>query len=61
MAALQASPREPFSAETLAARIGSPEKAELVFKILEHLAANKTTGVKKRAKAVNTESTYRLS
>jgi glucose-6-phosphate isomerase len=59
--ALKAAPGESFSAEKLAERLGAPEKAELVFKILEHLAANKSSGVKKRVKAPLVESTYRLT
>ncbi len=58
--ALKAAPGESFNAESLATRIGAPEQAELVFKILEHLAANKHTGVKKRARKPVTDSTYRL-
>lgn len=58
--ALKASPDKSFTAEQLAEAVGSPEKAELVFKILEHLAANKSSGVKKRAKTPWFESTYTL-
>jgi len=50
-AALAAAPGQRFTAEELAAHIGATEKTELVFKILEHLAANKSSGVKKRAGA----------
>jgi glucose-6-phosphate isomerase len=49
-----------FSAEQLAEKAGEPEKTELAFKILEHLAANKSTGVKKRARKPGFESTYRM-
>jgi glucose-6-phosphate isomerase len=58
--ALKASAGEAFTAEKLAGRVGAPEQAELVFKILEHLAANKTSGVKRRVKALLVDSTYRL-
>ena len=58
--ALQAAPGESFTAEKLAERIGAAEKAELVFKVLEHLAANRSTGVKKRAKAPVVTSLYRM-
>ncbi len=58
-AALTASPGKPFTAEQLSAAIGAPEKTELTFKILEHLAANKSSGVKKRAKTPWYQSTYR--
>jgi glucose-6-phosphate isomerase len=58
--ALKAAPGQAFAAEALAAHLGAPEKAEHVFKILEHLAANKSTGVRKRAKTPVVESTYRL-
>ncbi len=60
VAALQAAPGTAFTAETLAAHIGAPEKAEITFKILDHLAANKGSGVKKRAKTPIFESTYRI-
>ncbi len=49
-AALKAAPGKAFTAEQLAAELGSPDRTELVFKILEHLAANKSSGVKKRAR-----------
>lgn len=60
VAALQAAPGQAFTAEALAAAAGAPEKAEQAFKILEHLAANKSSGVKKRAKSPVTASLYRL-
>ena len=47
-AALKAAPGKAYTAEQLAIHLGSPDQAELVFKILEHLAANKSSGVKKR-------------
>ncbi len=59
--ALKASADKSLTAEQLAAAAGAPEKTELVFKILEHLAANKYSGVKKRAKSPWYESTYRIS
>ena len=59
-AALKAAPGKSFTAEQLAAAIGVPdEKTDLVFKILEHLAANKGSGVKKRVKTPWFASTYR--
>jgi glucose-6-phosphate isomerase len=58
-AALKAVPGTPFTADQLAAQVGDPEKTELVFKILEHLAANKGTGIKKRPKTPWHKSTYR--
>ncbi len=61
VAALKAEAGQSFTAEKLAAHIGAPEKVELAFKILEHLAANKGSGVKKRAKSSPTESTYRAA
>ena len=59
LAALQATPDRTFTAEKLAAEAGAPEQAELAFKILEHLAANRGSGVKKRARTPLFESTYR--
>jgi glucose-6-phosphate isomerase len=58
---LKAHSAESFTAEQLATRVGAAEKTELVFKILEHLAANKSTGVKKRMRKPAFESTYRLN
>lgn len=58
-AALQETPDKSYTAEELAAKIGAVEKTELTFKILEHLAANKGSGVKKRVKSPWFTSTYR--
>ena len=55
-AKLAASAGQAFTAETLAAALGVPEKTELVFKVLEHLAANGS--VKKTAKPAWFEATY---
>ena len=55
-AALKAASATAFTAETLAAQIGAVEQTELVFKILEHLAAN--GGVTKTAKKIWHDSTY---
>jgi glucose-6-phosphate isomerase len=61
-AALQGAPAKAFTAEQLATEIGvAPEKNEIVFKILEHLAANRYSGVKKRVKAPWFASTYRAT
>ena len=59
--ALKGAGGDSFTAEQLAERAGAPEQAELTFKILEHLAANKHSGVKKRARKPAFESTYRVS
>ena len=53
---LTASAGQSFTAESLATALGAPEKTELVFKVLEHLAANGS--VKKTAKTPWFESTY---
>jgi glucose-6-phosphate isomerase len=45
--ALKAAPGQFFTAEEIATQVGGDP--ELAYKILEHLAANKTSGVKKRA------------
>jgi glucose-6-phosphate isomerase len=50
-----------LTAEEIAARAGAPERAETVFKLLERLAANKGSGVRKRAKDPVVNSTYRLA
>jgi glucose-6-phosphate isomerase len=61
VAALQANPGQAFSAEQLAAKIGAADKTETAFKVLEHLAANKGSGIKKRVKSPVSESTFRLA
>jgi glucose-6-phosphate isomerase len=53
---LKASAGQSFTAEALAAGLGAPEKAELVFKVLEHLAANGS--VRKTAQSPWFESVY---
>lgn len=55
-AALKASAGTAFTAEALAAKVGASEQTELVFKILEHLAAN--GGAKKTTKTPWFETTY---
>ena len=62
MEALHAAPGTAFTAEALAGQLGlPPEKIELVFKILEHLAANPDSGVKKTPRTPWFESTYALA
>jgi len=53
---LKASAGQSFTAESLATALNAPSKTELVFKVLEHLAANGS--VKKTAKTPWFESTY---
>jgi glucose-6-phosphate isomerase len=55
-AALKADASTAFTAESLATKIGAADQTELVFKVLEHLAAN--GGARKTAKKVWHESTY---
>jgi glucose-6-phosphate isomerase len=55
-AALKANSGKSFTAEALATEIGAAEQTELVFKVLEHLAAN--GGAKKTRAKVWHESTY---
>ncbi|OQB93515.1 MAG: Glucose-6-phosphate isomerase [Verrucomicrobia bacterium ADurb.Bin122] len=55
---LKAAAGQAFTAEALAAKAGAPDKAELAFKVLEHLAANAGTGVVKTVKTPWFESTY---
>lgn len=59
--ALAANPGKYAMAEELAAQIGAEASTELVFKILEHLAANKGSGVKKKARSPWYTSTYGVS
>jgi glucose-6-phosphate isomerase len=56
--ALRSAPGTAFTPESLATLIGEPEHAELAFKVLDHLAANPETGVKKDVKSPWWESTY---
>ncbi len=56
--ALKAAGGREFTAETLAAQLNQPEKTELVFKVLEHLAANPAGHVKKTVRKPWHESTY---
>ncbi|MDI1337644.1 MAG: glucose-6-phosphate isomerase [Lacunisphaera sp.] len=57
-AALRAAPGTAFTAETLAAKLGLPDKTEAIFKVLEHLAANPGNKVAKTAGRPWFESTY---
>jgi glucose-6-phosphate isomerase len=57
-AALQAANGREFTAETLAAQLNQPEKTELVFKVLEHLAANPGSKVVKTVRKPWSDSTY---
>ena len=57
-AALKAAPGQAFTAEQLATHLNAPEQTELVFKILEHLAANLSAGVKKRVRTPWHQSRY---
>jgi glucose-6-phosphate isomerase len=56
--ALKASGGREFTAETLAAQLNQPDKTELVFKVLEHLAANPGGGVRKTVRKPWSDSTY---
>ncbi|MFZ5494165.1 MAG: glucose-6-phosphate isomerase [Verrucomicrobiota bacterium] len=56
--ALKAAGGREFTAETLAAQLNQPEKTELVFKVLEHLAANPSGHVKKTVRKPWHDSTY---
>ena len=61
MDALRAAAGAPLTAEELATRAGAPDRAEAAFKILERLAANRGSGVRKRARARVLETTFRLA
>jgi len=58
-AALRTAAGQAFTAEALAAKLGQPAQAELVFKLLDHLAANPGTGVHKEPQTPWWESTFR--
>ncbi|MDB6128412.1 MAG: Glucose-6-phosphate isomerase [Verrucomicrobia bacterium] len=57
-AALKATPNKAVTPEDLAKQLGASEQTELVFKILEHLAANKSSGVRKKARIPWHQSRY---
>ncbi|MEY4940911.1 MAG: hypothetical protein RIQ93_2646, partial [Verrucomicrobiota bacterium] len=59
LAALRAAPDQTFTAPKLAEAAGVADQAELAFKILDRLAANRGSGVKKRARKPLFDSTYR--
>jgi glucose-6-phosphate isomerase len=56
--ALRSASGNAFTPEALVVQIGQPEQAELAFKVLDHLAANPETRVKKDLKSPWWESTY---
>jgi glucose-6-phosphate isomerase len=56
--ALRSASDNAFTPEALVVQIGQPEQAELAFKVLDHLAANPETRVKKDLKSPWWESTY---
>ena len=57
-AVLRAAPGQPVTAEELATQLGAAEQTELVIKILEHLAANPGSGIRKRARTPWHQSKY---
>jgi glucose-6-phosphate isomerase len=57
-AALQATTGKFQTVEEIAAQLGDETSPEPVFKILEHLAANRSSGVKKRAREPWYQSRY---
>ncbi len=57
-AALRAAPGKAVTAEELAGQLGVSDQTEIVFKILEHLAANKASGIRKRARTPWHQSRY---
>ncbi len=61
VAALQAASGEFVTMEELASRLGSDVSPEPVFKILEHLAANRGSGVKKRPRSPWYESRFGMA
>ncbi|HVU25229.1 MAG TPA: glucose-6-phosphate isomerase [Opitutus sp.] len=61
VAALQAAPGRFATAEEIAAGLGTDVSPEPVFKILEHLAANRGSGVKKRARKPWHQSRYGMA
>lgn len=56
--ALKAAAGREFTVETLAAQLNQTDKAELIFKILEHLAANPAGHVRKTVRKPWHDSTY---
>lgn len=60
LGALRGAAGREFTAESLAAFLQQPDRAEHVYKLLEHLAANPDAGVRKHARKPWFESTYSL-
>ena len=58
VAALKAAPGQALSADALALRMGKPEEAERIYKLLEHLAANAGRGVRRTAGNTWAATTY---
>jgi len=56
--ALRSAQGSKFTAEALAKLVGEPDKAELAFKILEHLAANPDSGIRKTNASSWWEASY---
>lgn len=61
VSALKGAAGREFTVDTLTAQIGDNANAELVFKVLEHLAANPASGVRKTARKPWFESTYSIA
>lgn len=53
-------PKNSFTAEAIAREIGAPDKAELVFKVCEHLASNPDRYVQKYFQDEATKATYQI-
>ncbi len=53
-------PTETYTAEQLAESLGGEADTEIIFKILEHLAANPVSGISKKEKDNIFESSYRF-
>jgi glucose-6-phosphate isomerase len=59
-AALRGAPDRAFTVEDLASETGAAGQEEIIFKVLEHLSANRFGGVRKRARKPWHRSTYQF-
>jgi len=60
IACLKSNLNQRFTAFEISQRIGQEDEAEMVFKIVEHLAANRLRGIRKKSSNNVFESSYKM-
>jgi glucose-6-phosphate isomerase len=60
LAKLRGDKSKGHTAEELASAMGTPDEVETVFKVLEHLAANADSGVKREAGPTRFDARFRM-